>query len=445
MRISRRNLLGLAGASAFALTPLACGNGGSSSGTSFAQPAGDVPDKYKDRLRVVIWFPYTAATGEAFTKLIQQFNDSQTDTYLEGQFQGTYDETAQKLATALQARQIPDMCIFSEVTWHKFHLNDTLEPLSDYFGDGLEPSDYVEPLIKEGTVKDQVWWVPFGRSTPLFYYNKDMFAAAGLPDRGPSTWDELKSWAPELVKVKTGGKSPKLHAYPQVDGDWMFQGAVWQFGGNYSKGLEVTIDQGGAVEAGEWQRKLVNEDKLAYMAKSPKIDFTNGLIATLQDSTGVLTGLLKDAKFQVGASMLPEQVAFGCPTGGGGISIMASAAEDRKKAAFEFLKFVAKPANVVQWCTDTGYLPSTTAAQETSEMKALFTQKPLYKVAVEQLAKTQAQDSVRLLVPNANRAIYTGLQKIWADNQPTQQVFSGVAEELKKGVEGVQKLVDSHS
>jgi len=30
--------------------------------------------------------------------------------------------------------------------------------------------------------------VPYARSTPLFYYNKDHYAAAGLPDRAPETW-----------------------------------------------------------------------------------------------------------------------------------------------------------------------------------------------------------------------------------------------------------------
>jgi len=442
--LSRRRFLGLAGGAALALTPLGCGGGGAGGGGSFGQPPGNVPEQYRKRQRVVIWYTYGGANGEAFTRLVEKFNQSQTDIYLEAQFQGSYDETAQKLAAAMQARQVPELCIFSEVTWHKFHLNQALEPLNDYFGDGLQPSDYVDSLINEGTIKGQVWWVPFGRSTPLFYYNRDMFAQAGLPDRGPETWDELRSWAAELAKVKVNGKTPKLHVYPQVDGDWMFQGAVWQWGGNYSKGLEVTIDTGGAVEAGEWQRRLIHVDQQAYMAKSPRVDFSTGLVATLQESTGILRGLMKDAKFEVGAAFVPKQVAFGCPTGGGGISILAGAAPERKKAAFEFLKFAAKPENAAQWSIDTGYMPSTKAAQETPEMQKLFAENPNFKLAVEQLPKTQAQDHVRLLVPNANRAIYGGLQEIYADNKPASEVFKRVADELRKGVEGVRELVEKH-
>ena len=47
-------------------------------------------------------------------------------------------------------------------------------------------------------VRRQHWAVPYARSTPLFYYNKDLWAAAGLPDRGPETWAELEEWDASL-------------------------------------------------------------------------------------------------------------------------------------------------------------------------------------------------------------------------------------------------------
>ncbi|GAA3508014.1 sn-glycerol 3-phosphate transport system substrate-binding protein [Streptosporangium album] len=436
---NRRQFLGTAGAGLLAFTSVGCGGG---SGAGMAQPEGKVPGQYAKRQRIVIWFPWTGGPGEAFQRLVAKFNGSQNDIYVEAQFQGTYDETTQKLATALQARQIPDLCVFSDVTWNKFYLNDTLEPLNGYFGKGLKAADYTDQLIAEGTVKNEVWWVPFARSTPIFYYNKDLFDAAGLPDRGPKTWSELREWAPALTAQKVAGQSPKLTAYAQIDGDWQFQGTVWQWGGNYSKGLEVTVDTGGAVEAGEWQRKLIHDDKLAYMAQSPKLDFTNGLIATLTESTGALTGITKDAPFKVGTAFLPEETAFGCPTGGGGISVMAGAPKERKQAAFEFLTFLAKPENAAQWTIDTGYLPATKAAAATPQMQKLFTDNPNFKKAVDQLPKTHEQDQVRLQVPNANRVLYGGLQKIYADNQPAAAVFKTVAEELRKSTESVRKTIE---
>ena len=56
---------------------------------------------------------------------------------------------------------------------------------------------FQEKLFGEYVVKGQSWAVPFARSTPILYYNRDIFAKAGLPDRAPKTWSELRSWGPE--------------------------------------------------------------------------------------------------------------------------------------------------------------------------------------------------------------------------------------------------------
>jgi sn-glycerol 3-phosphate transport system substrate-binding protein len=439
--LNRRRFLGTAGAG---LLAFAAGCGGSRSG--MGQPEGKVPERFAGRQRVVIWYPWSAVPGDAFQRLVARFNGGQTAVYVEAQFQGTYDDTAQKLATAMLARQVPDLCVFSEVTWNKFYFNDTLEPLNGYFRSaGVKPTDYIDQFITEGTKKNDVWWVPFARSTPLFYYNKDAFAAAGLPAHGPKTWSELLEWAPALTRRQIDHQTPKLIAYLQSGGDWQFQGAVWQWGGNYSNGLNVTIDQGGAVEAGEWQRRLIHERQLAYMAESPKTDFANGLIATVCDSTGALTGITKDSPFEVGTAFLPEETAFGCPTGGGGISIMAGASKERKQAAFEFVAFLARPEIAAQWSIDTGYLPSTKAALETPAMRRLFADNPNFKTAVDQLPKSKAQDPVRLLVPNASREISAGLQEIYADNRPAAEVFKTVAGELRKGADAIRETVERHT
>ncbi|MFD0821367.1 extracellular solute-binding protein [Micromonospora zhanjiangensis] len=136
---------------------------------------------------------------------------------------------------------------------------------------------------------------------------------------------------------------------------------------------------------------------------------------------------------------------FGCPTGGGGMSIMAGAPKERQEAAFQFIRFAAKAENAAQWSLDTGYLPATKAALDTPQMRQRFTERPQFKVAVDQLPKTQAQDPVRLMVPNANKAIYGGLQKIWADNRPAQEVFTAVAAELRKSTESVRAQVEKYS
>ena len=397
------------------------------------------------RTRVLFWSSWGGKNGEGVQKLVDDFNASQSEIVVENQFQGSYEETAQKLTAALAARQIPDLVSMSEVTWNRFYLNQTVQPLDEYFTKAnFDPKDYVEPLIKEGTRQGKIWWVPFARSTPLFYYNRDLFQKAGLPDRGPKTWDELREWGAELLKV--GGQDMKVFAYTTAKGynAWHFHGNVWQWGGSYSdKELNVLIDEPNAVAAGEWVRKFVHEDKMGYMADDQSVDFINGVAATTSQSTGSLGSIATSAKFQVGTALLPEGKQFGCPTGGAGLAILANAPEEQKQAAVEFLKFLAKPENVVYWSKHSGYMPATNSAREDKAMQDYFKENPNYKVAVEQLPKTQAQDTARLIIPNGDQTIGTGLERILVNNEPADKVFADVAAQLERDSQDVKEQLKS--
>jgi sn-glycerol 3-phosphate transport system substrate-binding protein len=436
MSMRRRAFLGLGLATSLA------GCGYRSPDAEYDQPAGTVPKQYANRTRVVFWSSYGGANGKAVGKLVARFNESQSDVYVEAQFQGSYDDVAQKVAAGLIARQAPDIAVLSDVTWERFFLNDALEPLNGYFTDGFGPAVYHQKLFNEYVVKGQSWCVPFARSTPILYYNRDVFAKAGLPDRAPRTWSELRSWGDLLAKVDAKGRPMRTLALAKVDGDWQFQGNVWQFGGAYSNGLDVAIDQDGAVAAGEWQRQLIHVDGHGYMASSPMTDFAGGLVAMCQDSTGGLKSAMSKAKFEVGAGFIPSEVAAGIATGGGGIGMFRNASAERKQAAAAFLAFLALPENSAWWTTQTGYLPVVDKARDDPTLKKLVADQPNYGVAIAQLANARQQDAIRLYGRNANVAIYTGLQQIYADNAAPKKVFGAVARRLEAIGDEVRRLYE---
>jgi len=77
--------------------------------------------------------------------------------------------------------------------------------------------------------------LPYSRSTPLFCCNKEMWSKAGLPDRGPETWDEFAEWAPKLATAAGADKNAIVLADGSNYLDWYFQGMIWSMGGAYSK------------------------------------------------------------------------------------------------------------------------------------------------------------------------------------------------------------------
>jgi len=422
--LDRRSFLAASGGALAALAAEGCSR-------EVTQVAGSVPRRYAKRLHIVFWHSFADVLGDAMHRLIDEFNESQDDIYVEGQFQGSYEESQQKVAAALVANQVPDVMIYSEVTWRKLHLAGKLEPLDGYFGDGFTPDAYIDQFIVEGTVQDTLWWVPFARSTPMFYYNRDVFEKAGLPDRGPATWSELLEWAPAIQGVRTPNGRPRAHAFAATYASWYFQGTVWQWGGRYSDGLKILLDEERPKAAGRWMVDFIRKERSAYLAQNNLIDFANQVAATTMLSTANLTNVLEQSKFAVGTSFLPEQEHFGCPTGGSGLAIMKDAPKERKQAAFEFIRFLAQPEKSAQWTMETGYLPVVKAAQQVPALRRRMREEPNSRTALEQLPKTRPQDLLRTVVPNAGVMLDVALQRLYSSNASVDEEFDLLADRFR--------------
>lgn len=440
--ISRRSFLTAAGMTAITLPVLAACGSAASGTASFSAPDVKAPSEFSGRTNVVIWSPWSGNNHEVFSGVVDGFNRSQSDIYAEIQQFNGYDGVTEKIAAGLQARQIPDIGVFSDVSWNKFFLNDTLEPLDGYFDNGFGPSAFNTRLFNEGVVRGESFWLPFGRSTPLFYYNKEIFSAAGLPDRAPATWDEFRTWGKQITGQNYNGNSLAMRAYTGSD-DWYLQGLIWNFGGAISEGLDVTVDSAGAIAAAEFDRAVVNDDKSGYLAQDINNDFMNGQVATITNSTGSLTGLIKGSPFEVGAGFLPQQTAHGVPTGGAGLGIMKNASPERKEAAAQVLAYLSGEEASSTWTVGTGYLPSTVAAANSAKVRQVMADNPSYKLAVDQLELARQPDAVRRYVQSTIIEMRTVVQKIITENADPTSTLKATATKLRADTESVRKLYES--
>ncbi len=280
----------------------------------------------------------------------------------------------------------------------------------------------------------QHWWIPFARSTPLFYYNKEKWAAAGLPDRGPETWMEFMEWAPQLVEMN--GDQIGTSAFAHPDGAsyiaWLFQGVAWQFGGKYSDPdftMHMTHEE--TVRAGQFYKDTVHELGWAVPSKDIQADFIGGFTAATMMSTGSMGGVKKNAPFEFGTAFLPKETNFGCCTGGAGLAILTSCPEEERAAAMKYIAFASGLEETVIWSQSTGYMPVRVSALEDASMLAYFEEFPQFKTAVEQLALTQPQDSARVFVPNGDQIIGKGLERITVQSEDVATAFAEVQATLE--------------
>lgn len=391
-------------------------------------------------VNITYWGSFSGNLGKEEQALVDRFNSSQKDVHVDYQFQGSYEDTAQKLTAALQAKTGPDVSLLSDVWWFKFYLNKILLPLDDLMKQAkVDPTDYVDVLLKEGVRKNQTYWLPFARSTPIFYYNKDIWQKAGLPDRGPKTWDEFtKEWVPKLK-----GQSKAVFAHPSAASyvAWLFQGVIWQWGGEYSTpDFKIEIDSPQGVAAGNFYGSSI-KDGWAEATNDIDATFRAGEAVAVLGSTAGLAGHEAAAKFKVGAAFLPEGPAgFGCCTGGAGMAILSSTPKERQLAAMKWIDF-ATGAGTVEWSQNTGYMPVRKSAISGSSMSDWYVKHPNFKTVVDQLPKTRPQDAARVYIPNGDQIIGKGIERITVAGEAADTVWKDVAATLTHEAEPVLRAL----
>jgi sn-glycerol 3-phosphate transport system substrate-binding protein len=261
-----------------------------------------------------------------------------------------------------------------------------------------------------------------------------MWAAAGLPDRGPETWEELTSWQPALQAGLPADSAPLGMSVGTSWSAWWFENMIWGHGGQYSDEWETTLDTPEALEAGEFVRDLFHgEQPVATVSEDATVDFASGTVAATIGSTGSLTGILDAATFEVGTAYLPDGPdGGGTPTGGTGLAIPSSKTPEEQLAAAMFLQFLTDTDQTAHFSQNTGYMPVRTSAVESDAMKAVYEQAPQFRTAVDQLAdKARSQDWIRVFVPGADAILTEGLEQIVLQGTDPAEAFGAITPKIE--------------
>lgn len=417
--LTRRGFLGLAGTAGVAGLSACAGTGTSAPGSD-----GGASDT------IEFWSNHPGSSKEVEQQIIAGFMKENPGLTVKLVDAGkNYEEVAQKFNAALVGGQQPDVIVVSDVTWFNFALNDQLSPLDELLATaGVDTGDYVDALYGDYLHADAHFALPYSRSTPLFYYNKDLWSAAGLPDRGPKDWAELADWSGAL----TGSVGKGKFAMELADGsnylDWYFQNMAWDFGGAYSTEWTPSFSDPRTVEAGKFLQDLAKRGVVKLNA-TPEADFSAGLAACILQSTGALGGISQDATFEVGTAFLPG--TDNCPTGGAGIAVPANISDERKANAVKFAEYLTNPQNTVTFTQATGYMPVRKSAVDLPEEQAYLEENPNARTAIDQLPHTRSQDNARVLLPGGGARIGKALDQI-AQGQDVAAVFAGLDEESRR-------------
>ena len=157
------------------------------------------------------WHAMTGANNEVVETLSKEFNESQTEYKVVPVFKGTYPEALNAGIAAFRAKQPPAILqVFDAGTGVMMGAEGAIKPVAEILsmgGAAFDKSQYLPGIVSYYSKPDGTMLsFPYNSSSPILYYNKDIFQKAGLDvDNPPKTWPEVWDAA---KKIKTSGAAP---------------------------------------------------------------------------------------------------------------------------------------------------------------------------------------------------------------------------------------------
>jgi len=396
---------------------------------------------------VEISFYYPVAVGGPITKLVDNFA---TDFEKENPgikvkpiYSGAYQESITKALTAVKSNDAPTMSVLLSTDMFTLIDEDAIvpfDPLIKTPEDQAWLKGFYPAFMENSQTGGKTWGIPFQRSTIVLYYNKEMFKDAGLdPNRAPATWKEMVEVSQKLTKRDASGKVTQWGVQIPASGFpyWLFQGLTTENDVQLmnAAGTETYYDKPAVIEALQYWMDLtakykVHPEGIVEWGTTPK-DFFERKVAMIWTTTGNLTNIKNNAKFDFGVAMLPANKRRGSPTGGGNFYLFKQAKPEQQAAAFKFIKWITSPARAAQWGIDTGYVAVRPDAWETPVMKKYVAEFPPAAVARDQLqyavAELSTHDNQRV-----TKALNDGLQAGLTGTKSAEQAMKDSQREAER-------------
>ena len=396
---------------------------------------------------VEVPFYYPVAVGGPITKIIDglaaDFEKENPGIKMKPIYSGSYQESITKALTAVKSGDPPVTSILLSTDMFTLIDEDAIVPFDELIktpDDQAWLRSFYPGFMENSQTGGKTWGIPFQRSTIVLYYNKDAFKEAGLdPNRPPANWKEQVEYAQKLTKRDASGKVTQWGIQIPSSGFpyWLFQALAVQAGTNLmnSAGTQTYYDRPEVIEGLTYWIDLVNKYKvhpegIVEWGTTPK-DFFEKKVAMMWTTTGNLTNVRTNAKFDFGVAMLPAGKQRGSPTGGGNFYLFKKSTPAQREAAFKFIKWVTTPQRAAQWGIDTGYVAVRADAWSTPAMKTYVDGFPAAAVARDQLPYAKAElsthDNQRV-----TKALNDGLQAALTGTKTPEQAMKDAQRESER-------------
>ncbi|WP_407554563.1 extracellular solute-binding protein [Streptomyces sp. Pv4-95] len=299
-------------------------------------------------------------------------------------------------------------------------------------------ADFITTFARAGEVDFTQYGIPFLASTPRLFYNKRLFAQAGLSGP-PTSWSALRDAA---VALKASGvRTPYgLQFGPEAAED---EAMAWMLaaGGGCASPSGYDFVRQENIEALSWVRSRLVEPGLAG-ADPTRFSRTAAYAAFLKGEVGMMTAhpvLIKaadHARLPYGHTAFPRRSGGAAPPLGLSDWLMAFRRNGHRTECGAFLNFLYSEQVATRFAAGQGTLPVTVSGAES--LRARTSQRPLWEF-LDQMPKAEFPPVGRSSWPTVRDAIRKRIgQAVTADGNPrhvldTLQATASAAEEAADG------------
>ena len=393
---------------------------------------------------ITFWHSASDEAGVLMDKFINSFNE--TNPYkitVKGVYQGQYSDATTLMKTIISAenyKELPDVMQMDATGKVDYFSSGRAFTASDAFRDYEDISSlYIPIALSNWEYQGVNLGLPFALSTTITFYNVDMLKAAGW-DKAPDTFKDIIELKKDLEKAGIEAASYGTVPNTPLLANWLGQMGSYVVNnknGSDSMATELDCVENGKLEEflSEW-KNLYDEGGVENRSLSTN-QFVSGEVAVFTSSSSNVSSVLEKVgdRFTVGTSQfirVNDEAEYGATVSGSCLVMFESQDELRKKASWEFIKYLTGKEVQAEFAVSTGYIPSNLEALESQEYKAKLEENPQYRVAPEQLLSTPKEMKSVTVGPSADfyYAIMNGVSDMLKNNTDVKKATEEISSSL---------------
>ena len=361
-------------------------------------------------VELTFWHGMNGPLATELQALTDAYDASQSKVHVT-LIEGSYEETIDKYLQAGQDSR-PDLVQMPEYMVQTMVDTQSVVPVGACVkSSGYDTSTFLPTVYDNWATQGVQWSMPFNISNPVLFYNKKVFAAAGLdPEKPPTSLEELRADSEAIINSGAAKYGLALDSGFDSGGGWYIEQWFAKAGEFYADNqngrsaratkvlydnptgqslltfMQSLINDGLAVNVGDNNGGIDNLLKLADPAEPAAM--TIGTSAAIGGVLAVLAGgqfpQISVADLGVGPMPGPDGKP-GVLVGGASLWVVDSGDDVRTAAAWDYITYLTAAKQQSEWASATGYVPVRTDALTLDPLKTTLATDPRFQVAYDQL------------------------------------------------------------